>query len=104
MLSAVSSNIQFKYVLADSWFSSVENMNAVFAAGAHFIFALKSNRMVAVLDKYNQPGQFQRIDTLSELEPGRALAVKLNRFSEPVLLVKEVFKNGDGSTAKGIWQ
>jgi hypothetical protein len=100
MLATASKNVRFKYVLADSWFASAENMRAARAAGRHFVFALKSNRKAAVVEKSKQPVHFQRIDELDGLEPGRALEVWLNGFEEPVLLLKEVFKNGDGSTGE----
>jgi hypothetical protein len=49
MLVECSSKIHFDYVLADSWFSSVENMICCKKTLKNdFIIALKSNRKVAL--------------------------------------------------------
>ena len=62
---AMANNIPFEYVLADSWYGSVENMNYLIDKGKKFIFALKSNRFVALSEANWQQGQ-QR--PMSELE------------------------------------
>ncbi len=42
-------NLMFRYVLADSWFSSKENMVFVHEdCGKHFLMAMKSNRLVSL--------------------------------------------------------
>ncbi|GAB4030784.1 transposase [Spirosoma gilvum] len=40
--------LTFKYILADSWFSSSENFNYIAGLGQQFIMPLKSNRKVAL--------------------------------------------------------
>ncbi|MDQ7059574.1 MAG: hypothetical protein Q9N62_14795 [Ghiorsea sp.] len=52
-------------ILADSWFSSSENMDFVHKKiKKHFIIALKSNRLVALSLKDKKQGKFVRIDKL----------------------------------------
>ena len=54
MLKQACYNIHFKYVLADSWFSSAANMNFVKqTCNNDFIFALKDNRKVALIPSLN---------------------------------------------------
>ena len=40
--------VAYRYLLADSWYASAENMNLVRALGHHFVFALESSRTVAL--------------------------------------------------------
>ena len=47
---ALQNRINFKYVLADIWFSSGENMQYIHSKKRKFIFGCKSNRMV----KFNE--------------------------------------------------
>ena len=61
---AMANNIPFEYVLADSWYGSVENMNYLIDKGKKFIFALKSHRFVALSEADWQQGQ-QRPMTVS---------------------------------------
>lgn len=90
-------NIGFKYVLTDSWFSSSENMAFVTAScKSDFIMAIKSNRVVALSKEDKLKGNFVSIETL-ELE-GRTLSVYFKQYDNPVLISKQVFKNGDGVT------
>ena len=39
----------FRYVLADSWFASVENMQYIEGENKYFIFDLKSNRLAQLV-------------------------------------------------------
>lgn len=90
-------NIDFKYVLADSWFSSSENMTCITEySKSEFILAIKSNRVVALSEQDKEKGIYQSIESL-ELE-GRTMSVYLKQYRKPVLIAKQVFKNGDGST------
>jgi len=85
-----------KYVLADTWFSSAENMGCITGLGMGFVMAIKSNRLVALNEKDKLQGNYTSIETL-ELE-GRTRSVYLKQYDKPVLIGKQVFKNGDGST------
>ncbi len=97
---AVKNQIPFRFCLFDSWFASYENMMFIkHEQERDFICPLKTNRKVAwsVADKLK--GQFQRVDTL-ELEERATREVYLEGVDFPLLLVRQVFTNEDGS--KGI--
>lgn len=97
MVYQASYNIGFRYVLADSWFSSAENMCFITKkCKVDFIMAIKSNRVVALSKEDKSKGNYVRIDSL-ELE-GRTKSVYFKQLEDPVLICKQVFKNGDGST------
>ena len=90
--------LKYKYVLADSWFSSKENMTFIcHDLKKHFIMALKSNRTIAKSEKDKQQGYFTRID---ELNWSEQVSVRgwLKGVDFPVLIHRQVFTNKDGST------
>ena len=59
----------FDYVLAHSWFSSAENMQAIKGElNLNFIFALKSNRKVALSKEKKLSKEYINIETL---QPGQ---------------------------------
>ncbi|VAW10285.1 hypothetical protein MNBD_BACTEROID03-582 [hydrothermal vent metagenome] len=69
MLQECSSKIHFDYVLADSWFSSVENMICCKKTLKNdFIIALKNNRRVALSLEDKQNKTYVSIETL---QPGQ---------------------------------
>lgn len=97
MVGHADYNVGFKYVLADSWFSSSENMSYISKeCSSDFIMAIKSNRVVALSATDKSKGNFISIESL-ELE-GRTMSVYMKQYDSPVLIGKQVFKNGDGST------
>ena len=96
MLRAVYKNkILFKYVLADIWFASAENMR--FVKMKDFIMAVKGNRKVALSKDDKANGKYQRIDNL-EIPKGTPKTIYLESIPFPILLVRQDFKNKDGST------
>ena len=89
--------LPFSYVLADSWFSSVENMIHLKGdLGVEFIFPLKENRNVALSKEDKLAGRYINI-TDAIKEANLAFEVWLPGVSFPVLLCKQVFTNKDGS-------
>lgn len=98
MLSVcVHNRVEFSYVLADSWFSSKENMEFIRdELGKQFVIALKSNRTETLSYESKRQGSFQRIDTL-DLPEGEPVRVWLRGLDFPVLLLRQVFTNADGS-------
>lgn len=95
---AVNNQIPFKYVLNDIWFASADNMKFVKTTlKKDFVLPLKTNRKVAVSVSAKQDGRYQRVDTL-ELEAMKPVTVYLEDVGFPLLLVKQVFTNADGST------
>lgn len=98
MLSVCRQNrLKWRYVLADSWFSSSENMKFIHNnLDKYFILALKSNRLVALNATDKKQGRYVRIDTLTWTEQPVQGWIKGLEF--PVLLHRQVFTNKDGST------
>jgi hypothetical protein len=90
--------LQYKYVLSDSWFSSKENMNFIHEdLNKHFIMALKSNRTIALSLEDKKQGNFIRVDSISWLEQ-KSVRGWLKGLDFPVLIHRQVFTNKDGST------
>jgi len=90
--------VKWRYLLADSWFASSENMKFVNnTLKKKFILALKSNRLVALNQEEKKDGCFKRIDELdwSEKKP---LKGWIRGLEFPVLLHRQIFTNKDGST------
>jgi len=102
---AVKNQIPFRYVLKDVWYSAAENMMFIkHTLGKDFIMPLKTNRKVALSLADKQQGHYVRVDTL-ELEPNVLTTIYLEGVDFPMLLVKQVFANEDGSTGRfaSIW-
>jgi len=62
----------------------------------HFIFALKSNRLVALTPDDREKGNFVRIDE-SNLPDNTPVHGFLNDYHDEVLLLRRVFTNKDDS-------
>jgi hypothetical protein len=92
----VENKLKFAYTLADSWFACVENMKYIHEAGRYFIFALKSNRLVALTPEAKQSAQYENISSLAFKE-GESLVCYLKDYKYPVSICKKVFTNEDGS-------
>jgi len=88
--------VAYRYLLADSWYASAENMTLVRALGHHFIFALESSRTVALNEAARAAGQFQAVQSLvfPDTQP---LRVYLRSVREAVLVTRQVFINQDDS-------
>lgn len=95
----IGNSVKFKYVLADSWYSSAENMRFIDGKGKCFIFDLKRNRQVAQSKEDQQRGRFQRIDSLS-IQADVPVYVYLKGLHLPLVLIKHVFTNKDGSSGE----
>ncbi len=98
LLLAGSQNIQYRYFLADSWFSSAETMNFLAKdLSKHYIMAVESSRTVALSEREKFNGQFHRLDELSYPEDGCLRGVYLRSVKHPVTVLRQVFTNKDGS-------
>ena len=66
ILKACKKNqLKWRYVLADSWFSSIGNMKFIHEKmKKYFLLALKSNRLIALSKEDKLQGRFVRIDSL----------------------------------------
>jgi len=95
---AVNNQIAFRYVLNDVWFSSAENMRFVKQTiQKEFVMPLKSNRKIALSAEDKKQGRYVQLSTL-DLKPHTTREVYLEGVEFPLLLVKQVFVNEDGST------
>jgi len=92
----IQNQVDFRYILADTWYSSAENMRFINKKKKVFIFELKDNRMIALGVRERNAGAFVRVEqaVIKESEPVRVW-IKDLEFS--VLLFKQVFKNKDGT-------
>lgn len=99
MLRECSGKFHFDYALADSWFSSSENM--IYCKKGlknDFIIALKSNRKVALSLEDKQNKKYVSIETL---QPGQqTVGVWFEKLDFPLLLTKQVFKNENGTVGE----
>jgi len=93
---AIKNYVRFQYVAGDSWFSSKGNMQHIDKKKKKFIFALKSNRLVAVSKKDKLAGNFKNVSSL-ELDENSTKEVYIQGLSFPVLLCKQIFTNKDNS-------
>ena len=95
---AVTNQVPFQYVLNDVWFASAENMMFIkHTAKKDFVMPIKANRKVALSATDKQQGRYVTVETL-EFELHAQQEVYLEGVDFPLVLVKQVFVNGDGST------
>ena len=95
----IQNQVKFRYILADSWFSSAENMRFIAKREKVFIFELKCNRLIAFNEQQRNQGLFERLDeAIVPEEKPRKVWIKDLQF--PVLLFKQVFKNTDGTVGE----
>jgi hypothetical protein len=94
---AFNKELRFKYVLADSWFSSKENISFIHKAKKFFIFDIKQNRLVTKSANDQKNRSFVKISDF-DIPEHTPLKVWLKDISFCVLLIRQVFTNKDGST------
>ena len=95
----IQNQVKFRYILADSWFSSAETMKFIEKRKKTFIFELKCNRLAAFSEKQRNQGLFERIDEAIVPEE-KPVKVWIKDLQFPLLLFKQVFRNKDGSTGE----
>jgi len=95
----MQNQVKFTYILADSWYSSAENMRFINKRGKVFIFELKENRQVTDSERERNQGKFERLDTL-ELPEGKPVKVWIKDLEFPVKIFKQVFINKDGTSGQ----
>ncbi|MDP2207586.1 MAG: transposase [Bacteroidota bacterium] len=90
-------NLPFRYVLSDVWYASAENMNFVRRTlKRHFVMPLKSNRKVALSKAHKRVKNYVTVETL-DYTNSSLRTIYLEEVEFPLLLVKQVFTNEDGS-------
>lgn len=98
LLTCAHNQLRFSYVLNDVWYASSDNMCFIVQTiKKQFVMPLKENRKVARSLADKQRGQYQAISTL-DLAEGTIRQVWLEAVEFPLLAVKQVFTNEDGST------
>lgn len=98
MLKVIYKNkIKFKYVLNDVWYASSENMKFIKQElKKEFIMPIKTNRKVALSKEDKISGKYVTVNTLN-LKENTSQEIYLEGVNFPLLLVEQVFKNGDGT-------
>jgi hypothetical protein len=96
MLQVAQGQAAYRYLLADNWYASAENMQAVLGLKHDFIFALESSRTVALSEKERRQGRFSSLDSL-DFPDKKVLKVYLRSVKTAVLVLKQVLANKDGS-------
>lgn len=96
--AVIDNQIKCKWFLADVWFSSNDNMEYIkFDLKKDFIMPIKTNRLVCETKEQKRKGQFQQVETLV-IQENIPHLIYIKELPFPVLLVKQVFKNEDGSS------
>ncbi len=95
---AVPNRLPCRFVLFDVWFASAETRVFIKQKQQRdFLCPLKANRKVAVSQTDKSQGRYSPVDTL-ELETQATRDIYLEGVDFPLVLVKQVFTNEDGST------
>jgi len=93
----MKNQIKFKYVLNDIWYGSSENMMYVKTVlGKDFVVPIKTNRKIALNKKDKLNGKYVTVSEL-ELKENDKQEIYLEGVSFPLVLIKQIFKNEDGS-------
>lgn len=97
LLTARKNNILYQYVLGDVWYASEETMVFIVKElKKDFIMPLKHNRNVALSLQDKQKGKYVKADEL-KIKGDTLLQVYLEGVPFPVLMIKHIYKNADGS-------
>jgi len=96
VLKSSNNNVKFKYVLADNWFGSKENMEFLHNMNKLFIIGIKSNRTIALNKKDKLNGKFTQVQSI-DIKEDKATTVWLKGIDFPLTLIKKVFKNENGT-------
>lgn len=98
LAQAVQNGIPFRYVIADVWYASAENILFIKnELKKDVVMPLKSNRKVALSLDDKRNGRYVHIDTLDYPESS-VREVYLETVPFPVHLVRQIFTNEDNST------
>jgi Transposase DDE domain len=97
---SIQNQLLFRYLLADSWFASSENMLFIHRRRKFFIFDLKDNRLAARNQERRNKGLFVRIDEL-QLPENTPTRLYLKDLEIEVSVCKQVFRN-ENNTVQGV--
>lgn len=92
----IHNQLKFKYIIADSWFSSADNMHFIQKKKKNFIFDIQDNRLAIIADespsKPNKKNPWTNIKSL-DIPNNTPIKVWLKDMDIPILLTKQSFKN-----------
>lgn len=95
--SSKQKEIPFRYVLADTWFSSSENMDFIKnKAKKDFVIPLKSNRNVFLCAPSEKTGKPIKLESL-RFGTDEVKTLYLEKLDFPVLVSRQVFKHENGT-------
>jgi len=96
----IHNQLKFKYVLADSWFASTNNMHFIKQKKKFFIFDLQDNRLGILASELPKDGEEKPCQKspwtkikLMVLPTNTPVKVWLKGMDFPILLVKQIFTN-----------
>ena len=89
--------LAFRYVLADSWFCSSDNMLFIHRLGRHFVMDMKCNRLCMPSSQERNKGRWTNLEAMA-LSPEVPVKVWVKDLETEVVVCKLVFKNKDAST------
>jgi hypothetical protein len=92
-----SQHLKFRYILADSRFSSSNNLLFIHRPEKYFVMDMKSNRLCMFSTEDRNKGKWTSPDKLP-LRSGQPVKVWIKDLATEALLCKFVFTNKDGSS------
>ncbi len=93
----IENGVEAAYILNDAWYATAENMRYVKETlGLEFIMPLKGNRKVALSKAAKKRGEYVDITSIDP-EEHATQRIYLKGIDFALLLIKQIFKNGDGS-------
>jgi hypothetical protein len=96
LVAEATGKMPVQYVLADTWYSSADNMNYIVKGlRTNFILGCKENRRIALSLEDKKAGRYQLIKNMAPEE--HACTVWLEQLDFPVVLIRQVFIHEDGS-------
>jgi transposase len=95
----IQNQVKLTYILADTGYSSAENMRFIGKRKKVFIFELKENRQVTDSERKRNQGEFERLDELN-IQEQRPKRVWIKDLEFPVVVFKQVFTNKDGTSGQ----
>lgn len=96
-VAVIDNQITCRWIVADVWFASNDNMEYIkFDLKKDFIMPIKTNRLVCFTTEEKRKGQFQQVNTLN-IQENEPKQMYIKELPFPVVLVKQIFRNKDGS-------
>jgi hypothetical protein len=83
----MQNEVKFKYIMADSWYSSKKNMRYINKRKKVYIFEMKEKRKVTISEEDREKGQFERLNQIKVPEE-KPVKVWIKDLPFPVMLFK----------------